>query len=62
MKVNEVLSQLENMPAEADVYFWTAANGKRYLCTPGGFYFTPDGDKVGMSIQIIIAMDDEVSE
>ena len=62
MKVNEVLSQLESMPAEADVYFWITSNGKRCLCTPKEFFLAPDGDKVGMNTQIIIAMNDEVEK
>ncbi len=55
MKVNEALEMLENMPAEAMLYFWVISNGKQCLMTPTGFKLNPDGDGVGIESDIVIA-------
>ena len=59
MKVNEALEILENMPAEAMLYFWVISNGKQCLMTPTGFKLNPDGDRVGIESDIVIAIDVE---
>ncbi|MGG5338544.1 hypothetical protein IGJ48_001238 [Enterococcus pernyi] len=59
MKVNEALELLEDMPAEAMLYFWVISNGKKCLMTPSKFNLNPDGDRVGIESEIVIAMDAE---
>ncbi|QKX67172.1 hypothetical protein HU262_10710 [Enterococcus hirae] len=62
MKVNEALEMLENMPAEAMLYFWVISNGKQCLMTPTGFKLNPDGDGVGIESDIVIAIYAEETE
>lgn len=57
MKVNEALELLEDMPAEAMLYFWVISNGKKCLMTPSKFKLNPDRD--GVESEVVIAMDAE---
>ncbi|EOS7700639.1 hypothetical protein FMV57_RS11515 [Enterococcus hirae] len=62
MKVNEALEMLENMPAEAMLYFLVISDDKKCLMTPTGFKLNHDGDMVGIESDVVIAIDMEETE